>query len=142
MIEYHFAIAPDRSAIHKILDDLEHLYHQHKIAYQISEKVFFHLCLTIDEILTNIISYGLSSQPSPCITLNITIEQKKLDILIKDNGSVFNPLTFIPPEHKKNLENTPIGKVGIQFVKTFSRNIQYHRINEFNCLSFECSETV
>lgn len=135
---YFFFLNPTLQSLHHIHEYLEYLYEQTQKKYSLSEKDFFSFRLVIEEVLVNILYYAFPNQSSPCIIIEFFFAFKKIRVMVKDNGFPFDPLRFTPPIFEKKLENRLIGNVGIQFVKTFSRNIQYHRKEEFNCLSFEC----
>ena len=57
----------------------------------ISDKSIFEMNLALDELFTNIISYGFQDQQEHTIKIVITIEGDLLDMCIEDDGLPFNP---------------------------------------------------
>jgi anti-sigma regulatory factor (Ser/Thr protein kinase) len=62
-----------------------------------------------------------------------------LTVEVADQGAEFNPLTAPPPDLTLDLENRPIGGLGIFLVKTLAPFITYRRESDWNRLTFGIS---
>jgi len=89
----------------------------------------------MDEILTNIISYGYKDNREHYIDIYVHIENNIIKIVIEDDAIAFNPLLAPPPDLTIPLEERPIGGLGIYLVKTSVNTIDYARENGRNILS-------
>lgn len=101
----------------------------------LSEKVLFQVNLALDELLTNTISYGFPDGGEHEILLRITIEgEKVLRIEIRDDGFAFNPLESEEPDVNQDIEDRPIGGLGIHLVRKMIEEIEYRWEDEQNIL--------
>lgn len=97
------------------------------------EDAFFSTNIVLDEIISNIIKY---SETSSDIDVELSISGNCVKVVIKDDGKAFNPTLHITDLSKfKNVEDFPIGKVGIKIVKEISNNIAYKREKGKNVLT-------
>lgn len=117
--------------IKQIQDVAEHL-ESFGNANHISPKIVYQLNLSVDEILTNIITYGFSDSESHDITVSLSCSKSEVTIQIIDDGQQFDPLSYTPEGVEDELEDRPIGGLGIHLVKTMMDEIQYERINNEN----------
>ncbi len=91
--------------------------------------------LIIEEVVVNIINYGLKDISKGIINVEVNISGKKLNLKISDNGIPFNPLEAPGPDINASLEDRGIGGLGIFLVKQKSNAITYSRKNSMNELS-------
>jgi serine/threonine-protein kinase RsbW len=78
----------------------------------------YKLCLAVDEIATNIITYGYTEPFKTKGTIKITVnsDEKVLTVICEDFGVPFNPLKIPLPSDKDlslPLEERPTGGLGI-----------------------------
>ena len=106
---------------------------------QVPMKVLFDLNLSLDELMTNIISYGYSDDSNHEIILEIDLDNKQLDITLIDDGIEFNPLNKEKPDLNLEVENKPIGGLGIFFVKQKMDEVNYERKDSKNYLQLKKS---
>lgn len=93
----------------------------------------FNLCL--DELLTNIISYGYDDAPDHAAHLAMSYDGQTIQATLKDEGKPFNPLDEAPePDLESELEDRCIGGLGIHFCKEMMDSITYTREGSFNVL--------
>ena len=100
----------------------------------VSDKSIFEMNLALDELFTNIISYGFQDQQEHSIHITITIDGDMLDIRIEDDGVPFNPLACKTPDFQCSIETCKIGGLGIHLIKKLMDDIQYQRIADKNIL--------
>ena len=98
-------------------------------------KTLFQLNLALDELLTNTITYGYPEGGEHEIMLRLIPEgEKGLLIEIRDDGLAFNPLEVKAPDLKQDIEERPIGGVGIHLVRQMLDELEYRRENGQNIL--------
>lgn len=100
----------------------------------LSDKTIFEMNLALDELFTNIISYGFSDQQEHTIKINITIEGDQLQMRIEDDGVPFNPLESKTPDFQCGIEECKIGGLGIHLIKKLMDDVHYQRVSDKNVL--------
>lgn len=96
----------------------------------------FNLCL--DEILTNIISYGFEDEGEHEIVLDMGREGDWITAVMEDPGKEFNPLTDAKdPDLEAELEDREIGGLGIFFLKQMMDELTYERVGDRNRLTMK-----
>jgi serine/threonine-protein kinase RsbW len=98
------------------------------------------LDLLIEEIFMNVCRHAYPHGSQGEVTLTYSVPAPgELRVEVADQGAEFNPLTAAPPNLTLNLENRPIGGLGIFLVKTLARSITYRRDRDWNRLTFGIS---
>jgi serine/threonine-protein kinase RsbW len=90
--------------------------------------------LVLEEILTNIIKYGVRDTEEHEITVIIALRDAQLVLEFLDDGIEFDPLSVSPPEVLEPVEERDVGGLGIHLVKKTAEWIEYHRAGEKNIL--------
>ncbi|MFO8085983.1 MAG: ATP-binding protein [Desulfobacterales bacterium] len=100
----------------------------------ISKRNTFKLNLVVDEVFTNIVSYGFSNQKEHLIQIDISIIGDELMIRIEDDGMPFDP-TAIPENNLScSLEDRQIGGLGLHLINRIMGSITYERVLNKNVL--------
>jgi anti-sigma regulatory factor (Ser/Thr protein kinase) len=102
--------------------------------HQIPAKVLHAANLSLDEILTNIISYGYDDGNEHQIILRFALETGELILEVEDDGRPFNPLELPEPDTTSPLEERPVGGLGIHFVRKLMDAVEYSRKDGKNLL--------
>jgi anti-sigma regulatory factor (Ser/Thr protein kinase) len=90
--------------------------------------------LALDEVLTNIISYGYPDPGEHTIIVRLAFEDGCLRAEVEDDGVPFNPLTAAEPDTAAPLEDRKIGGLGILIVKKLMDAVAYERAGGKNIL--------
>ena len=93
-----------------------------------------HLCLILDEIITNIMAYGFKDNKPHHIHIEANLAIGTIETVIKDDGIPFNPTKQTKPDTSLSLEDRPIGGLGLYLVKSFVDSINYKYENGQNVL--------
>lgn len=101
----------------------------------ITPKCMFRLNLVMEELVANIISYGLADNHPHMITITLVCEKERLTIGIEDEGIAFNPVDAESPDTRCSLEDRDIGGLGIHLAKKYVSKIQYRRCDCKNILT-------
>jgi anti-sigma regulatory factor (Ser/Thr protein kinase) len=105
----------------------------------LSRRCLFEMNLALDELFTNIISYGFQDQSEHFIRVNISADQGVLTVVLEDDGMAFNPVARIPPEVPCTLDECKVGGLGIHLVKNLMDEIVYERRAGMNVLTLKKS---
>ena len=103
----------------------------------VSDLVVQRFCLALDEILTNVVSYGFEEgSTDPRIRVDFGLADGCLEARIEDNGRAFNPLADAQePDLSLPADQRPIGGLGVHLAKNLIRDISYRRVRDRNCLT-------
>ncbi len=83
--------------------------------------------LAVDELLANVMSYGVEGSRIPDIVVHLALDENGLTITVSDTGIAFDPTTLQPPDLEADLEDRPIGGLGIHFVRQMMDSVSYTR---------------
>ena len=90
--------------------------------------------LIIEEIVINIINYGLRDHPKGVIVIGVDILNQDMIVEISDNGIEFNPFEIEDPDVNAPLDDREPGGLGFFFVKELTRKVSYSRKDGKNIL--------
>jgi serine/threonine-protein kinase RsbW len=127
---YYFELKNDLSELERLCLNCEEIGR----SINISDKSIFEMNLALDELFTNIISYGFHDHQEHTIKISITIEGDQLQMRIEDDGVPFNPLECKTPDFQCDIEECKIGGLGIHLIRKVMDDIQYQRLENKNIL--------
>ena len=120
--------SPD--ALDRINDELESLSRQEEWP----SDLFFTTNLVVEELGLNVINHAYRGQSGE-FEIIITSEEQAITVEIIDNGPPFNMLQDAPlPDVEAEIEERPVGGLGIHLVKTMMDELHYKRDQERNHL--------
>lgn len=132
----HFKYRHDLKELSQLAIDLETFGEENEISPAIIP--CFNLCL--DEVLTNIISYGYDDGPEHAAHLELSLKDEVMTAEIRDEGRAFNPLEDAPePDLESDIEDRDIGGLGIHFCKEMMDKLEYRREDDWNILTMSKS---
>jgi len=108
-------------------------------SFGMSKKGIFQINLALEEIFTNIVSYGYKDKAAHWIKITIWPQNGNLNICVEDDGIPFDPLEADVPDLKCPIEDRPIGGLGCHFMRRFMDDVHYERIGENNVLTMKKS---
>ena len=101
---------------------------------ELPQKCLFEINLGLDELFTNIISYGFEDESEHQIKFSLAKDKETLVVEVEDDGKPFNPLDVASPEVSADLDEVNIGGMGIHLVKKLMDDIVYQRVEGKNKL--------
>lgn len=135
----HFKYAHDLKELGKLATDLEVFFDEEMLNPALCH--CFNLCL--DELLTNIISYGYDDGPEHAAHLDMVLAGEQIVATLRDEGKAFNPLKDAPlPDLGAEIEERDIGGLGIHFCKEMMDSIEYRREDDWNILILKKSSAM
>jgi anti-sigma regulatory factor (Ser/Thr protein kinase) len=103
--------------------------------HDIPAKVLFALNVSLDEILTNVISYGYEDGDPHDIVVRLSFQDGEVTVEVEDDGRDYDPLNAPEPDLGKPLEERPIGGLGVHLVRTMMDRVDYRRERGKNILA-------
>ena len=104
-------------------------------ALGLSSKILFEISLSIEELFSNIVSYGYTDDALHWIKVAISHEDEMLIIRLEDDGMPFDPLKAEAPDCECPIEQRKIGNLGIHLTKKFMDDMVYERRGHRNILT-------
>jgi anti-sigma regulatory factor (Ser/Thr protein kinase) len=106
-------------------------------AHGLTKKLRYQLRLVLDELLTNIISYGYPEDGNHVIQVAMGQEGSRLRFVLEDDARPFDPLSAKVPDLESPVDDRQIGGLGIHLVRTIMDRVAYERVGGTNRLILE-----
>ena len=106
-------------------------------AHGLPKKQIFQINLALDELFTNIVSYGFPDGNSHWIDFKLRLENNEVVIHIEDNGIPFDPVSVPTSGSAPPLEKCKIGGLGLHIVKKMMDEIAYERREDKNIITIK-----
>ncbi len=92
--------------------------------------------LCLEELVVNVCNYAYGDNEGD-ITVSCEVEnENKFTVEIRDSGVAFNPLELEKPDINADIEDRPIGGLGVFLVKNMTDDVQYLREDNQNVFRF------
>ena len=127
------SLTNDVQEVARVIDTLEEFGAENGVP--VSQSLRFGLVL--DELITNIISYGLAGRSDGTISLAIEHRDGVLHAERADNGPPFDPLAADATPPGGDIETREVGGLGLTIVKSFMDRLDYRRVDGLNRLTME-----
>jgi len=104
--------------------------------YAIPDSTQFAMNLCLEEVLSNIIRHGYSSDPGRSISIKFTSPSKDdFVFVVEDDAPPFNPVDSPELPAWDGLDDARIGGQGIRLLRRFADSLEYHPTTSGNRLS-------
>ena len=130
---YSFELKSSLSELDRLCQNLETFGKK----FGFSKKLIFEINLALDELFTNIISYGFKDDEEHVIRVTLTPDKNELCLCIEDDGMPFNPIDFDTPDVSCSVEECKIGGLGIHIMKKLMDDVCYERCGNKNVLNLK-----
>ena len=101
----------------------------------LSPQIAYAVNLSIDEILTNTISYGYDDDEQHRIDLTLRVDGETLVVMIVDDGRAFDSSLAQDPDVEAALEERALGGLGLFLVQQMMDEVSYQRRDERNVIT-------
>ncbi|MBN1999076.1 ATP-binding protein [candidate division KSB1 bacterium] len=105
--------------------------------YNIPAEILFHLNVVLDEMVTNVISYAWCDNLTHHFNIYLEIKNGLITATIEDDGKPFNPLLTEKVDVTRQIEERPIGGLGIHLAKTMMDCLEYKYQKNKNILTIK-----
>ena len=102
---------------------------------ELSPDVAYAVNLSIDEILTNTISYGYDDDEAHRIEMTVRLEADTLVVVIVDDSRAFDPTATPDPDIEASLEERDVGGLGLFLVHQMMDDVEYERVDGKNVVT-------
>lgn len=123
----------DVTEVARVLDALEAFGEEHGLP----AKKVFQLNLALDELITNIVSYGFDEGAESRIELSVSLQDGVISAELVDNGKAFNPVEAALPELGEGIEDREAGGLGLRLIRTYMDRLDYQRDGALNRLRLQ-----
>lgn len=95
------------------------------------------LVMCMDELITNIISYGYTDKTDHEIQVLAQFDaiKREVSITLKDDGVEFDPTNPNKPNLRQPLQQRQVGGLGLHIVSSILDKMVYNRENQINILT-------
>lgn len=122
-------IANDVGELERLAELVDSFVEKHALP----EKLAFNLNVCLDELITNIISYGYNDEDSHDIAVNFSYDGREFVTEIIDDANEYDPFTQAPePDLDLDVDDRPIGGLGVFLVKEFMDSTEYRHEDQRN----------
>jgi serine/threonine-protein kinase RsbW/sigma-B regulation protein RsbU (phosphoserine phosphatase) len=91
--------------------------------------------LSLDELLTNTISYGYEDAGRHEIQVDLSVASGGLTVRLRDDARAFDPTEAAEPDLDADIDERAVGGLGIHIVRAMMDDIRYSRIDGHNLLT-------
>lgn len=95
--------------------------------WDLSGKTVLQINLALDELFTNVVSYGLEEASGQQITFTLINHGNEIKIVVTDSGKAFDPTQAPNPDLGTPLEDQQVGGLGIFLIRQYTDHIDYER---------------
>lgn len=120
----------DMLEIHRLVELTDEFGARHSIPRGVMNDIH----LVLEEIVANVISYGLESGRADRVYVTMKVWDGLLTMRIEDRGIPFNPLDRPDVNIDSDVEDRPIGGLGIHLTKKLMDSVEYRREQDRNVL--------
>jgi serine/threonine-protein kinase RsbW len=97
------------------------------------------MALVLDELLTNVASHsGAGDAP---VSVNLAVLPERVNAEVVDQGAMFDPHSAPKPDLSANIDERPIGGLGLLLVQRIAENLAYERAGDRNRTTFSIGRT-
>ena len=104
-------------------------------ALNLEPQVAFAVNLSIDEILTNTISYGYGDEGTHGIEIVVHMEGEAFVVVITDDSAAFDVSAETSPELDASLQDRALGGLGLFLVHQMMDGVEYQRRDGYNVVT-------
>lgn len=93
----------------------------------IPESVLHDVHVALEEVLTNLVTYGSPEGKESSIEVQAILEGQVLRLVVEDDTPSFDPLKVEAPDVTAELADRPVGGLGLLLVRELMDSVQYEQ---------------
>ena len=102
--------------------------------HAIAQPVIDDVVLIAEEVVCNAADYGFDAGQEREIVVAIRAAEAALHLQFRDNGRPFDPLAQPAPDLDADIDERPVGGLGVHLVRQLARRVDYVRDGAYNVL--------
>ena len=95
--------------------------------WELDGKTILQVNLALDEVFTNVVSYGIAGESGQQVTFSLYHRDDKIEIVVCDRGKPFDLTKAADPDLDLPLDQQSIGGLGIFLIRQYTDSITYKR---------------
>jgi sigma-B regulation protein RsbU (phosphoserine phosphatase) len=95
--------------------------------HRIPESVLHDVHVALEEVLTNLVTYGSAGGTESTIDLQAFLEGQVLTLVVEDDTPSFDPLEVTEPDVTAELADRPVGGLGLLLVRELMDSVHYEQ---------------
>jgi serine/threonine-protein kinase RsbW len=103
----------------------------------VDARAVHHVALVLDEILTNVVTYGGTAETP--VSVRLTASSDRISAEVMDGGIMFDPRIEQNLDISGGLEERPVGGLGLLLVSRIAEGLAYERVGDRNRTTFSIS---
>ncbi|MDD9807668.1 MAG: ATP-binding protein [Gammaproteobacteria bacterium] len=132
---FHFTAQDGGTGLTGLLEKVSGTLQDRKVPQGVISK----LEIAVEELVLNTFQHGGGGDRAVEVAITGRSDEEWLDVVILDNGNLFNPLECLPPDSvEKELQDRPIGGLGIHLVLELMDEVSYREDDGRNCVTLRC----
>lgn len=92
------------------------------------------LRLALEEVVVNVIHHGYDAEGAHAIRVRFELTEHQCTVVVEDDARPYDPLSRPAPDLEADIEDRPIGGLGIFLVRELMDVVEYRREREQNIL--------
>jgi len=96
----------------------------------VDARAVHHVALVLDELLTNVATYGGTSETA--ISVRLTLSPDRVTAEVVDGGMMFDPRAAPDLDLSAGIEERPVGGLGLLLVQRVTDGLGYERVGDRN----------
>ncbi len=126
-----FSLSSSLSELDRLSEKLDLIGEQWKL----DGKTILQINLALDEVFTNVVSYGMEKDASQLITFSLEKRGEEIEIVVCDSGKAFDLTGAAAPDLGLPVDEQQIGGLGIFLIRQYTDKIDYKREKGKNILT-------
>lgn len=123
-------------AASEVLDQAQEFMEEQLESADCSPKFMMQMALILEELFLNVAHYAYPVEGGGPITIDISVTDGILQMILRDSGKPFDPFTEAPPpDLDSNVMDRRIGGLGVHLVKQLTNSYRYDYINGENTVT-------
>ncbi len=110
-----------------------------RLAYDacMNQKTRGQIDLALDELVANVINYAYPENQPGKVRIEARLRNRVLTLVLTDSGKAFDPTAVESPDTTLDIDERPIGGLGIFLVRQTMDDVQYRRRDGKNILTLK-----
>ncbi|MCY4160061.1 MAG: ATP-binding protein [Bacteroidetes bacterium] len=98
----------------------------------------FIINLALEELVTNTLVHGIFEDDiEPKIDVSLSVDDSRVTVIVESNGGMFDPTEHTNVDTSSELDNRPIGGLGLHLIRSQADAFSYEFVDGINRLTLE-----